>query len=161
MEHNLNIRIDLETALLLDKTSFNCNDMEDWNHHIFTKNSYISDEAIEKYGNLTDDGFYELTVEGGGDLPWNEIYSNDWHIDTYGYVPNNYLLCPTMYEVQEWLIKEHKIFVLVYPYSSTSFRFEIINLNISQNSCYFSEINLEYHEALKDGIKKVLKDILS
>ena len=60
--------VSLEVAKLLSEVGF-----DEWGNLYWSNGSYISDETIEKYGELSDDGFYELTKEGGGELDWDNI----------------------------------------------------------------------------------------
>lgn len=41
---------------------------------VYNKEQIINPEIIEKYGNLTDDGYYELTKSCGGPYEFNEVY---------------------------------------------------------------------------------------
>lgn len=70
--------VSLEVAKLLSEVGF-----DEWCNLYWSTGSYISDETIEKYGELSDDGFYELTKEGGGELDWDEVYSNEWHLEKW------------------------------------------------------------------------------
>ena len=57
-------RITIELAKLLPMIGFGKDNMEDWHKHAFTQGWRVRDDAEELYGSLTDDGYYELTVEG-------------------------------------------------------------------------------------------------
>ena len=41
---------------------------------VYNKEQMINPEIIEKHGNLTDDGYYELTKGCGGPYEFNEVY---------------------------------------------------------------------------------------
>lgn len=49
--------------------------------HYF-KHQIILPEIIEKYGELSDDGYFELTKRGGGKLRFDEVYGYEWVIET-------------------------------------------------------------------------------
>ena len=49
---------------------------------------------IEKYGELTDDGYYELTKDGGGELDFDEVYGWEWVLEE-----NNRYRDPQFYNV--------------------------------------------------------------
>ena len=44
-------------------------------------NQIIRPEIIEKYGDLTDDGYYELTRNCGGKLDFDEVYGYEWVLE--------------------------------------------------------------------------------
>lgn len=48
--------------------------------HYF-KHQIIRPEIIEKYGDLTDDGYYELTKDCGGELDFDEVYGYEWVLE--------------------------------------------------------------------------------
>ena len=41
---------------------------------VYNKEQIINPEIIEKHGDLTDDGYYELTKDCGGPYEFNEVY---------------------------------------------------------------------------------------
>lgn len=49
--------------------------------HYF-KHQIIFPEIIEKYGDLTDDGYFELTKRGGGKLRFDQVYGYEWVIES-------------------------------------------------------------------------------
>ena len=68
--------VSLEVAKLLCELGYN-----EWEDRYWSKSLVVSEEAIAKYGELSDDGFFELTKEGGGKLDLSEIYTDEWHLD--------------------------------------------------------------------------------
>jgi hypothetical protein len=48
--------------------------------HYF-KHQIICPEIVEKYGELTDDGYFELTKRGGGELRFDQVYGYEWVIE--------------------------------------------------------------------------------
>lgn len=61
--------------------------------HYF-KHQIIRPEIIEKYGERTDDGYYELTKDCGcgGTLDFNEVYGYEWVLES-----NDNYRCPEFY----------------------------------------------------------------
>lgn len=63
--------------------------------HYF-KDQIIRPEIVEKYGELTDDGYYELTKDCGGELNFDEVYGYEWVLesnDSYRH-PEFYTIVP-------------------------------------------------------------------
>ncbi len=48
--------------------------------HYF-RHQIIRPEIVEKYGERTDDGYYELTKDCGGELDFNEVYGYEWVLE--------------------------------------------------------------------------------
>lgn len=122
--------ISLDVAKALFKTEYT-----EWCEMSYARGSQITDYAIEKYGELTDDGYYELTKRGGGTEPWNKIYdqkfrlsyfkgSNGWFKEE-GY---RAMTAPSVYEVQRWLRDEHGIIVEVRFNGTDSLFYSIWNI---------------------------------
>ena len=49
--------------------------------HYF-RHQIILPEIVEKYGDLTDDGYFELTKRGGGKLRFDQVYGYEWVIES-------------------------------------------------------------------------------
>lgn len=49
--------------------------------HYF-RHQIILPEIVEKYGELSDDGYYELTKRGGGKLRFDQVYGYEWVIES-------------------------------------------------------------------------------
>jgi hypothetical protein len=47
---------------------------------VYNKEQIINPEIIEKHGDLTDDGYYELTKDCGGPYKFNEVYIYDYKL---------------------------------------------------------------------------------
>lgn len=61
--------------------------------HYF-KHQIIRPEIVEKYGDLTDDGYFELTKRGGGKLKFDEVYGYEWVLEE-----NNLYRDPNFYNI--------------------------------------------------------------
>ena len=161
MRHNTKIRIDINTAQLLSKIGFTREYMEDWYHHVFTQSWRVSEAAVLSYGDLTDDGFYDLTVEGGGDLPWTDIYTNDWAIsDHYPMDGQEYYLSPTIYEVQAFLLHMYHKQITIYSKSQESWQYRITSPGQDLEDGDFGEDFDCPENALKDAINRIIHQIL-
>lgn len=154
-------RISIELAKLLPMIGFGKNNMEDWHKHAFTQGWRVRDDAEELYGSLTDDGYYELTVEGGGSLKWEDVYTNDWHIsDFYPMDGQEFYLQPTIYEVQTFLRKTHHKQITVYSMSQESWQYRITNPGQALEDGDFGEDFAEYEDALITAIMVCVKQII-
>ena len=47
---------------------------------VYNKEQIINPKIIEKHGDLTDDGYYELTKDCGGPYKFNEVYIYDYKL---------------------------------------------------------------------------------
>ena len=109
----------------------------------------------------SDDGFYELTKEGGGDLDWNEVYDYDWCYHTHYPIDDEFLFCPTIYEVQTFLRDKHKKQITVTSISQESWQYRITEPNQGLIDGKFGEDFETYEKALIDAIKVTLKEIIN
>ena len=154
-------RVKIEIALLLAKTNFSKDDMEDWYEHNYVKHTTVREEIYDKFGELSDDGFYELTKEGGGELDWNEVYDYDWCYHTHYPIDDKFLFCPTYYEVQTFLRDKHKKQITVTSISQESWQYRITEPNQRLIDGKFGEDFETYEKALIDAIKVTLKEIIN
>lgn len=135
------------------------NDMEHWVRHIYVKRQCISEFAREKYGNLTDDGYYELTVDGGGPHDWDEIYESKWDINKHGVYPfsdEEYHICPTIYEIQTFFRDKYSLHITVYSSSQESWMFRITRPHEDLKDGDYDEDYNSYEAALKGAIWKII-----
>jgi hypothetical protein len=135
----------------------------------YNEEQIINPLVIEQYGGLSDDGFYELTKDGGGDLEWDfvYIYSNELVKTNRIYVNRNTVPAPTIYQVAKWLRTEHNIEVVPMPLSPSTVLMGgekyVLYLfkdgeRIIQNTnkvCFIT-----YEETLINGIKYVIDNVL-
>jgi hypothetical protein len=61
--------------------------------HYF-KQQIIYPVIVEKYGELTDDGYYELTKDCGGELDFDDVYGYEWVLES-----NDRYRDPEFYEI--------------------------------------------------------------
>ena len=155
--------VSLEVAKLLKEKGF------DWYVSSMFCNVYrIKDEIIEKYPGLSDDGYYDLLKDNGGNLSEEEVYG--YYIDhvhiscrnTEEYFNHySYMICarPMLYEAQKWLREKSLVVEVGYMYGDYYIydilkipTHDLIVLNDRKPIKYGS-----YEEALNDGIKEALK----
>lgn len=81
----------------------------------------IKKEIQDQYPGLSDDGYYELTVDGGGKLNFEQVYEKGVELSEM-FNSNNritqlytHAICsaPLLLQVQEWLLKRHGLYILV------------------------------------------------
>lgn len=71
--------------------------------HYF-RHQIINPCIVEKYGELTDDGYYELTKDGGGELDFYDVYGWEWVLEE-----NNRYRNPEFYNI----IPAYSIYTIV------------------------------------------------
>ena len=136
----------------------------------------INPEVVQKYGKLTDDGYYELTKDGGGDLEWDYVYIYKTFLLQRRniIVKRNYVSAPSIYKVLNWLRTEKRIHVTPYKDFYGGFYSVRIcdeNLKYSENGeyngvepIYENEKVLmgyeSFEEAANEGIEYVLKEMI-
>lgn len=119
----------LKQCKSLKRLGFNDNTVYYW-----YKRQEIKPEIVEKYGNLSDDGFYELTKDCGGDLKFEDVYHYTYRqcvfTDIYVYLDNKNdgLNNPNYDEFINWLVKEHKM-ILSVSYSAEGWYFELVSFD--------------------------------
>lgn len=155
-----------EIALKLNNKGFNEKTTFSYNQE-----QIINPLVIEKYGNLSDDGYYDLTTEGGGELDWDYvyIYSNELVKTDRIYIKRNTISAPTIYQVGKWLRKEHNIDIIPMPLSpSTVLKVmdgEKYALYLFQNGNRIIQDTKKvcfatYEEALLNGILYIIENVL-
>lgn len=77
----------------------------------------INPEVVEKYGELSDDGYYELTKDCGGilDFDYVYIYKRTIMLKRNVFVERNFLLAHVPSQALEWLRNEKQILVTIIP----------------------------------------------
>lgn len=135
----------------------------------YNEEQIINPLVIEQYGGLSDDGYYELTKEGGGDLEWDfvYIYSHELVKTDRIYVNRNTVSAPTIYQVAKWLRTEHNIDIVPTPLNKSTLlmggKKYVLYLfkdgeRIIQNTnkvCFIT-----YEETLINGIQYVIDNVL-
>lgn len=75
----------------------------------------INPKVVEEYGNLSDDGYYELTEDGGGKLKWDNVYIYEQQIIFRDkiIIKRNFVDAPTISQVLKLLREEKKIHMII------------------------------------------------
>lgn len=78
---------------------------------VYNKEQIINPEVVKAFGELSDDGYYELTKEGGGRLDWNFVYIYKHQLIPYRDVvfEREIIKAPAIYRVLKWLREEHHL----------------------------------------------------
>lgn len=65
----------------------------------------INPDVVEKYGELSDDGYYELTKNGGGELDWDYVYIYETQLILKRHIilKRSFVEAPTIALVLKWL----------------------------------------------------------
>lgn len=143
-------------------------------YHYFL-NQIIRPEIIEKYGELTDDGYYELTKDCGGKLKFDEVYGYEWVLESNKKYrdPEFYKIIPaySIYSVVEELLK-YGIYVYVdlteYGFvgrvkifcknSNSTHECKDVSINFSITSTIYSNCKFDnMYDAYKDIIYYTIK----
>lgn len=82
---------------------------------VYNKEQIINPEIVKAFGELSDDGYYELTKEGGGRLDWDFVYIDEYELLQYRDVKaeRDIVKAPTISQVLKWLREEKKIHICV------------------------------------------------
>ena len=142
--------------------------------HYF-KHQIIRPEIVEKYGDLTDDGYFELTKRGGGKLKFDEVYGYEWVLEENNLYrdPNFYKIIPaySIYTVVEELLK-YGIYIYVdltedgfvgrvkifCKNSNSTHECEDVSINFSITSTIYSNCKFDnMYDAYKDIICDTIK----
>lgn len=162
MRHNEKIRVSIEMAMALNKLGFQKSYMEDWEHHFYIKRWQVREDAFEKFGELSDDGFWELTEDAGGKYKFEDIYEKKWRIgDFYPMDGEEYYICPTIYEVQTWLRDIFKRQITVYSCSQESWMYRITLPHEKLEDGVYGEDFSEFEDALKDAIQYIINQLIN
>ena len=153
----IELAIRLEDIGFKNKTLFCYNDEQ-----------VINPEVIEKYGELTDDGYYELTKEGGGKLKWDYVYIYQTKLMLKDRVicEKNRVPAPTIDEVVNWLLKDKNIFISTHLrpsgitfviYKNVRFDNHVLNYDFEDEG---ENSYLTPQDALIEGIWYVYENLL-
>jgi len=89
-----------DIAVKLQQKGYNKNSL-----FAFNDEQVINPKVIEKYGTLSDDGYYELTKDGGGNLEWDYVYIYQTKLTLRRniIIKRNFVLAPTIHQTLKWL----------------------------------------------------------
>lgn len=66
-----------------------------------------------RYPGFTHDDLYQLTIDGGGVLPYDEVFTTSKVLIDYEYRDVNYVLAPRLVEVTQWIEWKYKMKMLI------------------------------------------------
>lgn len=80
---------------------------------VYNKEQVINPEIVKAFGELSDDGYYELTKEGGGRLDWDFVYIYEYQLLQYGdvIIERDIIRAPTISQVLNWLFEKKQLFI--------------------------------------------------
>ena len=135
----------------------------------YNEEQIINPLVIEQYGGLSDDGYYDLTKEGGGDLDWDFVYIYSYELVKTDriYVNRNTVSAPTIYQVAKWLRTEHNIDVIPTPLNQSTLLMggEKYVLYLFKNGQRIIQDTKKvcfatYEETLLNGILYIIENVL-
>lgn len=107
--------------------------------YVYASVQVINDEVRRKHGELSDDGYYELTKEGGGKYDWSYVYVNEIQLihvhDRYYY--NELVAAPFVEDVLTYFRDERDIVVnVIYDVSvpDTTERYQAVIIDLSDKN---------------------------
>lgn len=135
-----------------------------YNEMVYREQTVINPDVMEKYfpdEDCTDSDIYELTVEGGGDLQWNEVYVLDWVFDKKRYFGKE-IDAPTLWEANSFVRNKFNIFAEAIPskYVDGVQYYEIKVHDIHHQEVVISGTEFDnYDDAFKTAVYKTIKYI--
>lgn len=131
----------------------------------------INPEVVEKYGELSDDGYYELTKDCGGTLDFDYVYIYKRTIMPKRniFVERNFLLAHVPSQALEWLRNEKQILVTIIPMETSIGKTELcfgiykITDDLYQplyNSHADAEPNAKYEDVELKAIEYVIDNLI-
>lgn len=134
---------------------------------VYNKEQIINPEVVKAFGELSDDGYYELTKEGGGRLDWNFVYIYKHQLIPYRdvLIEREIIKAPTISQVMKWLREEKKIHISI-DICDDGWFFDITYFYKSDTGVYEIELPYKssnatpnydsYEQAVLTGIEYVL-----
>lgn len=107
--------VSMDNAIMLEHFGYKPEKGEINNLMVYRYETVINPEIEKLYPNETDDGYYELTKEGGGEYDWDYVYVKDWVFDKQRYLDNE-LIAPTYFEAARFLQEKYNYLIVVKPF---------------------------------------------
>ncbi len=132
---------------------------------VYNKEQVINPEIIKEFGELSDDGYYELTKDGGGRFDWNFVYIYETQLIQYSdvIIEKDIVRAPTISQALKWLREEMNIICLPHidPFEEKWFFYVVKLPQATDIPEYFSTpIYNTYEEAALAGIEYVLDKLI-
>lgn len=88
---------------------------------VYNKEQVINPEIIKEFGELSDDGYYELTKHGGGIFDWDFVYIYETQLIQYRdvIIEGEIVKAPTISQVLKWLREQKNINVEIFLFNGT------------------------------------------
>jgi hypothetical protein len=109
-----------------------------------------------RYPGFTHDDLYQFTVDGGGVLPYDEVFTKSINLVDYEYRDTDYVLAPRLVEVMQWIECKYKMKMLLdveKGYYKVKLLYNDDVWNILNSRPYY------IHGALRDFIKQAVEII--
>lgn len=148
----------LEEAKLLKKLGYNIKSDLYW----VNESGHVKESIIKQYGELSDDGYYELTKYGGGNLNWNQVYERRWVLRNNTWIddPNKVIIAPYIIDADHWIGDNYNLYVLG-DKDKNGYWWKIVNLEtmevIKETNNYYNSMNDTLHTGLLYVLKKLSK----
>lgn len=149
-----------DLAIILHEKGFNgkCS-------YAFNDEQIINPEVEKKYGPLTDDGYYELTKDGGGDLEWDYVYIYETMLLSRRdiIVKRNFVPAPSLAQVLKWLNQYKRIHIFTDICSEGYFfaiRYDILeeeDKSFSFQTEHTDDCYSSSEEAILNGIEYIIQ----
>lgn len=143
------------------------NEMEE---NAYLRYSEITAYARKKYGDLSDDGYYELTTDMGGDEPFDKIYSKKYSLCMrYSGRNLDYLkeeieayAAPRIDTLAMWLRENYDTNVHVEKCACNLWRYCVENNGHTgdfamRSENYFKDYFVAYNKGLEDVLRELIK----
>ena len=133
---------------------------------VYNDEQCINDDVVEKYGHLSDDGYYELTKDGGGDLDFNYVYQNktDILLKRDVIVPRNMMPCYLTSHILQWLRKEKHIFIEISVSIDLNgdyhYNYSVLNETCQYIRKGYTSFEWDWHDAASNAIEFVIDNLI-
>ena len=124
--------------------------------YAYYKEIDIKPNIIITYGDLSDDGYYELTKDGGGDLEWDDVYFYKNVLKKYeGDIDEILFFAPQLDSIIQWLKDEIDTAIEV-KYDKDTLKYNVV--------CYINDSDYivqcppkkDYEDAIESAISYLI-----
>lgn len=122
----------------------------------------INPKVVKEYGNLSDDGYYELTEDGGGKLKWDNVYIYEQQIILRDkiIIKRNFIDAPTIAQVLKWLREEKNIHIEIRLFTC-GYGFDIYKIYPKERIVWSGTLEYEtFEQAAIRGIEYTLYNLI-
>jgi hypothetical protein len=124
--------------------------------YAYYKEERVKPNIITTYGELSDDGYYELTKDGGGNLEWDEVYFYMNVLKKYaGDIDEIQFFAPQLDSIIQWL-KDETDTIIEVKYDKDTLKYNVV--------CYINDGDYivqcpskkEYEDAIESAISYLI-----